>query len=262
MELLNDNQINDYNKKGYVLIKELLNTEEVSVLQKEIVNVLQRKGPEIIYEKNNPESVRLVFGAHIFSKAFNTLSRLPKLLAPSRQLVGEEVYIHQSRINPKQGFGGGGSWEWHQDYPPWHVVDEMPKPNCVITSVFIDDCTIEKSPLLVMPGSHTLGLIDSFKPHPDARGSLLYHLDKNTLNKIATEYKIEPILGKAGSVLFMNCNLVHGSANNISPWKRTIIYIVYNAVSNLCVGNKRPWYQQERNNNAIKIVDNNVLSLL
>ena len=117
-----------------------------------------------------------------------------------------------------------------------------------MASVFLDPCTTVNSPLLVVPGSHRHGLLDS-RLHKDAqgRGYELHHIDTTTLNQLANEHGIEPLIGPAGSVAFVHCNLVHGSANNVSPWRRAIAYLIYNAVSNACTKADRPWYQNERN---------------
>ena len=115
-----------------------------------------------------------------------------------------------------------------------------------MTAVFIDGCTAAKSPLLVIPGSHRHGLIDSFQPHKDAKGYELYHLDRATLERLAEENGIQALIGPAGSVCFIHSNVVHGSANNVTPWRRAILYLIYNAVSNACTGTDRPWYQNNR----------------
>ncbi|MEX1271514.1 MAG: phytanoyl-CoA dioxygenase family protein, partial [Acidimicrobiia bacterium] len=39
----------------------------------------------------------------------------------------------------------------------------------------------------------------------------------------------------AGSVLFFDCNIMHGSPNNISPLPRTNGFLVYNSVENAAV---------------------------
>ncbi len=244
---LSDAQIKEFEDSGFVFLPGLLNRDEAAVLQDALAQVLKRQGPEVIREKDDPSAVRLAFGAHDYCEPFRRLSRLPRLLEPVRQLLKDDVYLHQSRINPKQGFGGGGSWEWHQDYPPWHTVDGMPEPRCIMASVFIDDCTAAKSPLLVVPGSHRHGLLDS-KLHEDARGKgyELHHIDRAALRRLAKENGIEPLIGPAGSVAFVHCNVVHGSANNVSPWRRAILYLIYNAVNNACTGTKRPWFQNNR----------------
>ncbi len=148
---LNDSQITQYEQQSYLLFPSLLDSDEVAVLRRAMPEILNRQGPEVVREKHDPTVARLAFGAHCYSEPFRRLSLHPRVLNPVRQLLGEDVYLHQSRINPKPGFGGGTSWVWHQDYPPWHKVDGMPEPRCIMTSVFVDDCSAVTSPLLAGP---------------------------------------------------------------------------------------------------------------
>lgn len=258
---LDERQITDYEKNGYLLFPGLLDDDEVAVLQGALPEVLCRQGPEVIHEPNSPDAVRLAFGAHAYSDAFRRLSLHPRLLKPVRQLLHDEVYLHQSRINPKPGFGEGGAWTWHQDFPPWHKIDGMPQPHCTMASVFLDDCTAVTSPLLVVPGSQRHGLLDS-KPHQDAQGKgyELHHIDHATLERLAAENGIDALIGPAGSVAFVHCNVVHGSSNNVSPWRRAIMYLIYNAVGNTCTKIERPWYQNNRDFTPLVPLDDTCLS--
>ena len=258
---LEDSQIDQFLQRGYLLFPELLGTDEVSILQSATAEILNRQGPEIVREKDDPGTVRLAFGAHAYSDAFRRLTQLPRLLGPVCQLLNDDVYLHQSRLNPKPGFGGGSSWDWHQDYPPWHKIDGMPEPRCIMASVFIDDCSTCTSPLLIVPGSQRHGLLDS-EPHPDTegRGYALHHIDHVTLERLAEENGIEALVGPAGSVALIHCNVVHGSANNVSPWRRAIMYLIYNAVSNACTGTDRAWYQNNRDFSALKPLNVDCLS--
>ncbi len=257
---LNNTQIAEFNEKGYILFQNLLDSDEVGILQQAIPDLVRREGPEVVREKDDPAAARLVFGAHLYSEPYRCLSRLPRLLDPVRRLLGEEVYLHQSRMNPKQGLGQGAAWAWHQDYPPWHTVDGMPEPRCIMVSVFIDDCTAVTSPLLVIPGTHRHGLLEA-RLHKDAEGEgyELHHIDRTTLQRLANENGIEPLIAPAGSVAFVHCNVVHGSANNVSPWQRAILYLIYNAVSNACTGTKRPWYQNNRDFTPLQAIDDDRL---
>jgi len=150
---LDDAQIAEFDDRGYLFFPGLLDGDEVAVLQAEVPDILSRQGPEIVREKDDQTAVKLAFGSHVYSDPFRCLSTLPRLIEPVRQLLRDDVYLHQSRLNPKPGFGQGGAWDWHQDYPPWHLIDGMPEPECVMASIFIDDCTAVTSPLLVVPGS-------------------------------------------------------------------------------------------------------------
>ena len=68
--------------------------------------------------------------------------------------------------------------------------------------------------------------------HADARGEGydLMTVDRATMERMASENGIEELIGAAGSVCFIHCNVLHGSANNVSPWRRAIMYLIYNAV--------------------------------
>ena len=244
---LNGDQIAEFDNKGYLFFSDLLDEEEVALLQGALPEILSRDGPEIVREPQDSTTARLAFGAHVYSEPFQRLLTLPRILNPVRQLLRDDVYLHQSRLNPKPGFGKGTAWDWHQDFPPWHKIDGMPEPNCIMASIFIDDCSAATSPLLVLPGSQRHGLLES-KLHEDAEGQgyALHTVDEDTLTRLADESGIEPLIGSAGSVAFVHCNLLHGSANNVSPWRRAIIYLNYNAVSNACTSDERPWYQNNR----------------
>ncbi len=256
-------QIAEFDDRGYIVIKDLLNQDEVRVLQDAVPEVLARTGPEVVRESDNPETARLAFGPHFYSEPFEMLAKLPRVLNPVKALLRDDVYLHQSRLNPKPGFGTGGGWEWHQDFPPWHMIDGMPEPKCIMVSVFIDDCTPVTSPLLAIPRSQHHGLLDS-KLHEDAkgRGYALHHINQEALTKLADEGGIEPIIGDAGTVAFVHCNVVHGSANNVSPWRRAICYLNFNAVSNACTSEERPWYQNNRDFTPMEAVDDASLARL
>ena len=130
-----------------------------------------------------------------------------------------------------QGFGSGG-FDWHQDYATWKEVDGLPEPRALMIAVFFDKVDATNGPLLYIPGSHSLGVIDDFEPIEDATGNVLMNLSRTKLTELAEENGIKAGIGNAGSVLFMHCNLVHGSTANISPKSRTLFYINVNSVEN------------------------------
>lgn len=257
-------QIREFEDRGYLVFPGLLSVEEVTKLQAALPDVFARQGPEIVRETDDSEAIRLAFGAHTYSEPFRRLSLLPRLIDPVRQLLGDGVYLHQSRLNPKQGFGHGAAWDWHQDYPPWRAIDGMPEPKCIVATVFVDDCTVAKSPLLVVPGSHRHGLLKS-KPHEDTIGReyALQHISREDFERMADANGIEALAGDAGTVCLVHCNVLHGSANNVSPWRRAIMYLIYNAVSNACTGTERAWYHNSRDFTPIEpLADDSLLELV
>ena len=65
--------------------------------------------------------------------------------------------------------------------------------------------------------------------------------------------------GKPGSVLMFHGNLVHGSAPNITPYPRKIIYLTLCAVSNHITKFTRPEFIAHRDFTPIEPVDDDAL---
>jgi ectoine hydroxylase len=57
--------------------------------------------------------------------------------------------------------------------------------------------------------------------------------DPLLLSYLADMGGIETAKGKAGSVVFFDCNTMHGSNSNITPYPRSNAFFVYNSVDNL-----------------------------
>lgn len=165
-----------------------------------------------------------------------------RLVGVARQLLGEDVYIHQSRINFQRGLAadgrGGTGFLWHQDFEQWHCEDGMPRMRAVSMAVLLEPAIPQNGALMVMPGSHRRLLQAHADPGADeayAAGALSSgpRLPVSKLAELADEHGIEYCSGAAGDVVLFDCNVMHGSHTNISPWDRTMLFAVYNAVSNV-----------------------------
>src|SRR3546814_9792914 len=76
-----------------------------------------------------------------------------RLSEVARFLLGDRVYIHQSRLNYKPGFKGK-EFYWHSDFETWHVEDGMPRMRALSMSVLLAENTPHNGPLMLTPGSH------------------------------------------------------------------------------------------------------------
>jgi ectoine hydroxylase len=257
---LSDSQIEEYDRSGYLLFPGLLDQEEAQLLKVTASVLCARPGPEIVREKES-NGIRLAYGGHEVCEPYKRLSTLPRLLNPVRQLLREYAYIHQSRLNPKEGFSGG-AWNWHQDFGTWHREDGMPEPHCVMTAIFLDDSTAVNGPLLVLPGSQHHGIVNTVT-REEATGYTVMQIDPPVVSDFANRNGIVPLMGPAGTVAFIHCNLVHGSSNNVSPWPRSIMYFNYNAVSNAPTGgNGRAWYHNNQDHTPLELGDDDGLYAL
>jgi ectoine hydroxylase len=145
-------------------------------------------------------------------------------------LFGEQVYMHQYKINAKASFTGD-VWQWHQDYGTWARDDGMPEPRAMNIAVFLDEVMPVNGPLMLVPRSHTQGVLAA--GHDTSTTSYpLWTLDEQTVTDLVEKGGIVAPTGKPGGLLLFHGNLVHGSAGNITPYPRKIVYLTLNAVSN------------------------------
>jgi ectoine hydroxylase len=79
--------------------------------------------------------------------------RGPRLVDIAEQILGSQVYIHQSRVNLKPALHRQPFF-WHSDFETWHVEDGMPRMRAVSASVALTDNTEFNGPLMLVPGSH------------------------------------------------------------------------------------------------------------
>jgi ectoine hydroxylase len=56
--------------------------------------------------------------------------------------------------------------------------------------------------------------------------------DDGSLTTLADRGGIEMPTGPAGSAVFFDCNTMHGSGSNISPYPRSNVFLVFNSVEN------------------------------
>ena len=165
-------------------------------------------------------------------------------------------------------------WPWHQDFVFWDKEDAMPSPNALNVAVFLDECNEFNGPMYFIPGSHKESLahleqqIESSEVNgqkiqwkSNVSAALKYSLGKETLAKLAVEKGIVAPKGPSGSVLFFHCNLVHGSAPNISPYNRRLLIITYNSINNIpsFKGQFRPEFLVSRDHTPLQPLFNKVL---
>jgi len=221
-------QIAQFNDQGWLFLPELFSPEEVAVLKREAETIYQQQRPEVWREKSG--APRTAFAAHTYNEAFRLLGAHPRMIRPVEQVFGEPVYMHQYKINAKSAFTGE-VWQWHQDYGTWRRDDGMPESRAMNISVFLDEVMPINGPLLLVPCSQTAGNLEAAHDL-ETTSYPLWTLDNETVTRLVDQGGIVAPTGKAGGMLMFHGNLVHGSAGNITPYPRKIVYLTLNAVSN------------------------------
>ncbi len=183
--------------------------------------------------------------------------RRPRMIGPVMQILDGPVYIHQYKINGKAAFDGD-VWQWHQDYGTWARDDLMPEARAMNVAVFLDDVTAFNGALMFIPKSHRQGVIEA--GHDQLTTSYpLWTLDKATVTRLAQEGGIVAPTGPPGSLVLFHGNLVHASPGNISPFRRTIVYLSLCRVDNHLRRFKRPEWIAQRDFTPIQCLPDDCL---
>lgn len=236
---LTQHQLRNYQKNGFILLKGLFSEQEAALFLKEARNMTADPKicarEEAIAEPGSDE-VRSVFMVHRLNELYRQVVADVRVANVARQILGSEVYIHQSRVNLKSGFLGK-EFYWHSDFETWHVEDGMPRMRAVSCVILLTENNEFNGPLMLMPGSHTHYISCAGEtPEDHYKQSLRKQeygiADPAALSFLAERGGIQSMKGPAGSVVFFDCNTMHGSNSNISPYPRANLFFVYNSVEN------------------------------
>ncbi len=223
---LTQDEIDFYDEQGYLVLRDVVPNEvlQASVAETErlvaVASTLTEAIPMLDLDPSHtPEKprVRRIKSPHEHSEYFQRLAADPVILDLLDPLMPSGVRIHNTKINMKSA-GTGEPIEWHQDwafYP--HTNDDV-----LAVGIYLDDCTEENGPMMVIPGSHK-GPTYNHHEGPYFCGAM------DVENCDADLSKAVPLMGPAGSLTIHHARLVHGSAPNRSARSRRFLLYAYAA---------------------------------
>jgi ectoine hydroxylase len=194
-----------------------------------------RRRPDVIREADGGP-IRSIFGVHRISARFDALTRDSRLLDIAGQLLGSDVYVHQSRLNQKPALCGRG-FDWHSDFETWHAEDGMPRMRCFSVSVVLTHNHPSNGPLTLIPGSHrtfypTVGRTPERYWETSLKRQRVGVPELADLEAAAARGGIVSACGGPGTVILFECNTLHASSDNLSNQPRPNLFFVYNSVEN------------------------------
>lgn len=247
-------QLAHYEEYGFIVLHDVFDTDEVRLLQKELEKLQSGIGAgHSDYRVNEPgdNTLRSIFSVHRSNPLFSRLAEDSRLVDTAEFILADDVYIHQSRLNYKPGFRGK-EFYWHSDFETWHVEDGMPRMRALSMSIALTKNSPENGPLMLIPGSHRKYVVcGGHTPEDHFRDSLRkqeYGVPRDDLlRELADEGGVVAVDAQPGSVVIFDCNTMHGSNGNITPYPRSNAFLVYNALGNrvgppFCQQPPRPEY--------------------
>jgi len=235
-------ELDAHERRGFTILDDFITADDVALYSGELDRLAADpalKDDSRMITERTTGTVRSVFEVEKLSSALDALARHPEVVGRARQIVGSDVYLHQTRINYMPSFTGTGFY-WHSDFETWHAEDGMPVPRSVSLSIALTDNYPFNGGLMVMPGSHRT-FVPAVGETPDNNHEQSLQAQEAgvpshaAITALSDKYGIEQFTGAAGSALWFDSNIMHGSGNNITPYARSNVFMVFNSVDNALV---------------------------
>jgi ectoine hydroxylase-related dioxygenase (phytanoyl-CoA dioxygenase family) len=225
---LTTNQINDYNRDGYVVVKGLFSKEETDKLYHTAIenSVMQKNAMDLNDQSGKKTKLSLWFTPG--DDVFGYLIRSERMVNSVWRLLGQDsqvCHFHTKLMQKEPKVGG--AWEWHQDYGYWYKNQFIFPDQLMSVMIALTPATKENGCLQVIKGSHKMGRVNhGFAGEQVGADMEMVNHALKTMELVYCE--IEP-----GDALFFHSNLLHRSEANLSDHPRWSLISCYNSQSNI-----------------------------
>ncbi|MPZ54690.1 MAG: ectoine hydroxylase, partial [Acidimicrobiia bacterium] len=149
-------ELDQFHHHGFVVREGLLDPDTVAEGLAEVERL--RADPEVLQSDHvipDPETgdFRTLFAVHDTSPMFEWLAADARLAGVARQLLDDDVYIHQSILEVNGPLSSHPN-PWHSDFETWHVEDGIPAMRTISASIALTDNHAWTGPMTMITGSH------------------------------------------------------------------------------------------------------------
>jgi len=222
--VITDEDVRSYNRDGYLLVRGMLNAEEISLLGRAARE--DRVLDQHSFGKADGEggTIRLSLWNHPTDTVYGAVARCESIVGSAEKLLDDEVYHYHSKMIMKDA-KVGGAWAWHQDYGYWYQNGVL-FPDLTSAFIAVDKATKENGCLQVIKGSHLIGRIEHTLTGDQAGA------DQARVDEILKRLELVYVEMEPGDTLFFHANTLHRSDQNRSDNPRWSMICCYNAKHN------------------------------
>lgn len=221
---LDDADAAAFDRDGYVFKRGMLTPAEVGLCNRVIATDPAIQGSRLAVADSAGGSTELALWNHPGDDVFGMIARCERVAGGAERLLGGEAYHYHSKLTMKRP-GGGGRWEWHQDYGYWYQNGCL-WPDMLSVAVALEPATRENGCMQVLRGSHKLGRIE----HGRVAGQT--GADPERVDKALERLELVHCEMAPGDALFFHANTLHCSAANNSDRSRNLLLCCYNKATN------------------------------
>src|SRR5262249_24873446 len=117
--VLSDQQIKQFHGDGYVIVRHLLEADEIGLVGRIARTDRERLERAAGRRDGNGTVVKLSVHNELGDDVYGAIVRGRRIVEAMETLLGGEVYHYHHKLILKEP-RVGGAWEWHQDYGYWY----------------------------------------------------------------------------------------------------------------------------------------------
>jgi len=224
MRLLTEEQLSDYDRDGYIVVRNLFSKDEIDSLGHAARSDNEMDKSSTQRDDGEGNAVRLALWNHPGDGIYGMFARCRKMVDRVEEILKDEAYHYHSKMILKDA-KVCGAWAWHQDYGYWYQNGVL-SPNLCSVMIAVDQATIENGCMQVIKGSHKLGRINHILSG-DQAGADMERVEEAKKRLDLVHVTMDP-----GDALFFHSNTLHASDANESDHPRWAMICCYNAASN------------------------------
>ncbi len=224
MPVLTNQQLVDYHRDGYVIVRQMFDEEEITLLHRATLDDEEMDRQSFGRADGDGGTVRLSLWNHPGESIYGMFARCRRIVDSAEAILEGEVYHYHSKMilkDPKVG----GAWAWHQDYGYWYHFGVL-FPLLTSVTVAVDPATTQNGCVQVLKGSHMLGRLEHVLKGDQAGA------DMERVNEALARLQLVHCEMAPGDAMFFHCNLLHRSDQNHSDKPRWSLICCYNAARN------------------------------
>lgn len=220
---LPNKKISQYNKDGFIIFKNLINRDNCKKIKNLVYKFsLKKNKKKNELDKNHSFSKisgldKVIILDDKNNKKLDNLIDFSKIEKIASELTKSEFKVWFKKFYPKNHFDGDNEF-YHQDFA-YHKDKKAGNEEYIQCFIALQDHYLGSGCLRVFKGSHKLGLIEH-DTVMTRNGVSKLTPSSDKLKKISKKNKLIPIELKAGSCLFFNYQLIHGSSSNASEFQQ------------------------------------------
>ena len=219
--MLSPEQLRTYDRDGVLLVENAVDGSTLATMRRALADLVAQSAAVTqhndVYDlepDHSPANPRLrrIKHPHLRHDVFRDFCTSEPVVGILKQLLGPNVRMHNSKLNVKAP-SGGSPLEWHQDW----AFHPHTNASLLALGLMLEDCGMEKGPMLVVPGSHKGPVVHDH--NADGRFCGAIDPERTRLNYD----KAIACTGKAGTITIHHTFAVHGSAANTSSSPRPFL---------------------------------------